>query len=72
METVLYVLAETVRALAIMTQPTMPESSSRLLDQLAVPEGERGFDRLSPDLALRPGVDLPEPRGVFPRYRDEE
>ncbi len=72
METVLYVLAETLRVLALLTQPVMPESSSRLLDQLAVPESERQFDRLNADHALRPGADLPEPTGVFPRYRDEE
>ena len=36
MATVLYVLAETIRQLAILTQPFMPTSSARILDLLAV------------------------------------
>ena len=33
----LFVAAETLRRLALLTQPFMPESASRLLDQLCVP-----------------------------------
>src|SRR5262249_49389855 len=43
MNTVLYVLAETVRHLALLTQPFMPQACSRLLDFLAVPSGDRSF-----------------------------
>ena len=71
MATVLYVLAETVRVLALLTQPVMPQSSARLLEQLAVAPGERGFDRLTPACALRPGTPLPPPEPVFPRYREQ-
>ena len=35
MATVLYVLAETIRRLAILTQPFMPDTSAGMLDQLA-------------------------------------
>ena len=70
MATVLYVLAETLRHLGILTQPVMPDASARILDQLAVPDGERGFDRLGPAHALGPGTPLPPPRGVFPRHVD--
>ena len=68
MATVLYVLAETVRNLAILTQPFMPGGSAKLLDQLAVPDDARGFDRLGAAGRLKPGTPLPAPRGVFPRF----
>ena len=71
MATVLYILAETVRVLALLTQPTMPHSSARLLDQLAVAADERGFDRLTAACALRPGTPLPAPEPVFPRYQEK-
>ncbi len=69
--TVLYVLAEAIRHLAILVQPVMPESAARMLDQLAVGEDSRGFDRLGPAHALTPGIALPKPSPVFPRYVDE-
>jgi methionyl-tRNA synthetase len=68
MRTVLYVLAETIRRVAILLQPFMPDSMAKLLDQLAVPADARGFAAF--DAALRPGVALPAPAGVFPRYQD--
>ncbi|MEI8394919.1 MAG: methionine--tRNA ligase [Rhodospirillaceae bacterium] len=71
MGTVLYVLAEVIRHLGILTQPFMPDASARILDQLSVPEGERDFDRLGPVHALTSGTPLPPPKGVFPRYVDE-
>ena len=68
MNTVLYVLAECVRHLAILIQPFMPTSAAKMLDQLAVPEGKRQFEHLAE--ALKGGVTLPTPQGVFPRYGD--
>src|SRR5215212_3555153 len=41
MATVLYVTAEALRALGIMTQPFIPTASAKLLDLLGVPEAER-------------------------------
>jgi methionyl-tRNA synthetase len=72
MATVLYVLAETIRHLALLTQPYMPEASGKILDQLAVPEDARSFASFGADHALLPGTELPKPEGVFPRYQDEE
>jgi len=72
METVLYVLAETIRVLALLTQPVMPESSAKLLDQLAVAEEDRTFDRIGAEHALETGTELPKPQGVFPRYQEDE
>ncbi len=69
METVLYVLAETLRRLAILIQPFMPQSMDKLLDQLAVPADARTFGSL--DKALTPGTPLPTPIGIFPRFVEE-
>jgi len=71
MGTVLYVLAETIRRLAIMTQPFMPESSRKMLDQLSIPDEERTINAVS-SVKLSPGIVLPKPEGIFPRYIDEE
>ncbi len=72
MATVLYVLAETIRHLAMITQPFMPDSSARMLDQLAVAETERAFSDLeNADAKLQPGTPIAKPEGVFPRFLDE-
>ncbi len=68
MGTVLYVLAEVVRRLAILVQPFVPESAGRMLDQLAVAEGERDFAALADGKTLASGTSLPPPEGVFPRF----
>jgi methionyl-tRNA synthetase len=67
-KTVLYVTAEVVRQIAILTQPVMPGASSKLLDSLGVPEGERGFAALGGTPRIAPGTALPAPLAVFPRY----
>jgi methionyl-tRNA synthetase len=71
MATVLYVLAETIRHLAILVQPVTPESGAKLLDQLSVPENQRDFKALGQGAALVAGTPLPAPSGVFPRYMAE-
>ncbi|NTU76512.1 MAG: methionine--tRNA ligase [Alphaproteobacteria bacterium] len=71
MATVLYVLAETLRYLAVLIQPFMPDSMGKLLDQLAVPTDQRSFAALTADYALKPATPLPTPSGVFPRYMEE-
>lgn len=72
MQTVLYTLAETIRHLAILVQPLMPQSAAAMLDQLAVPEDARSFAHLGQDHALTAGQALPQPSPVFPRYVDED
>jgi methionyl-tRNA synthetase len=66
--TVLYVTAEVIRQVGILAQPFMPESAGKLLDLLAVPEGERDFGRLGGAERLKSGVEVPAPVPVFPRY----
>ncbi len=70
--TVLYVTAEVIRQVAILTQPVMPVSAAKLLDLLGVPTNERGFSRLGSAHRLPPGTQLPAPAGVFPRYVDPD
>ncbi|MFG1188461.1 methionine--tRNA ligase [Xanthobacter flavus] len=72
METVLWVTAEVIRQVGILVQPVMPESAAKLLDLVAIPGGERGFDRLDPAFRLPGGLELPTPAGVFPRYVEPE
>ena len=70
--TVLFVLAESIRHVAVLCQPFMPDAAGRILDQLAVEEGRRGFAFLGTAGALDPGTTLPKPVGVFPRYVEKE
>jgi methionyl-tRNA synthetase len=65
-KTVLYVTAEVVRQVAILTQPVMPDASVKLLDSLGVPEDARDFKALG--TRIKAGTALPAPVGVFPRY----
>ena len=71
METVLYVLAETIRCVALLVQPFMPDSMGKMLDQLSVPQDQRSFDTLNAAGALKAGTPLPTPSGIFPRYVEE-
>jgi methionyl-tRNA synthetase len=67
--TVLYVTAEVVRQIAILTQPVMPAASEKLLDSLGIPRGEaRLFSALGGEKRIAPGTMLPAPQAVFPRY----
>jgi methionyl-tRNA synthetase len=66
--TILYVAAEVVRQLAILVQPAMPGSAAKLLDLLSQPASARSFAALGEAGRLKPGIELPAPVGVFPRY----
>ena len=66
MATSLYVLADTIRVLGVLMQPIVPDSASKMLDQLALGDGERKFAAL--ETRLVPGTELPKPSPVFPRY----
>lgn len=72
MGTVLYVLTEVIRCLALIIQPVMPEAASRMLDQLAVGASDRSFEFLSPAHAIKSGTAIPQPQGIFPRLTDEK
>jgi methionyl-tRNA synthetase len=66
--TVLYVTAEAIRQIAIMTLPFMPASAGKLLDLVAIPPGERDFAALGASGRIAAGTILPPPTPVFPRY----
>jgi len=66
--TVLYVTAEVLRQVAILTQPFMPASSAKLLDILGVPANARQFSEIGGGKRIAPGSTLPAPAPVFPRY----
>jgi methionyl-tRNA synthetase len=69
-DTVIWVLAETIRRVTLLVQPFMPTSTAKILDQLAVPSAERSFAAIGSMLV--PGTALPAPQGVFPRFVDPE
>ncbi|MEQ9813179.1 MAG: methionine--tRNA ligase [Azospirillaceae bacterium] len=72
MATVLYVLAEAIRHIALIVQPFMPEAMARLLDQLAQPAEARDFTAWGEAGRLATGSALPKPVGIFPRFVEEE
>jgi methionyl-tRNA synthetase len=69
-DVVLYHAAEAVRQIALLVQPAMPQSASKLLDQLGVSESDRSFAAFGNRLS--PGTELPAPHGVFPRWIDPD
>jgi methionyl-tRNA synthetase len=65
METVLYVLMESLRRIAILLGPVLPISSSSILDQLRVAPETRSFDSFQSLLA--PGPTITQPTPLFPK-----
>jgi methionyl-tRNA synthetase len=72
MATVLYVTAEVVRQLGILTQPFIPAAAEKLLDQLGVDPGARDFARLGASGRLTAETALGPLQPVFPRYIEPE
>lgn len=72
MATVLYVTAEVLRVIGLLIQPVMPGAGEKLLDLLSVKEDARNFAFAGPAHPLEPGMELPEPKGIFPRYVEPE
>ena len=70
--TVLYVTAEVLRQVAILCQPFMPASAGKLLDLLAIPNGERTFAFLGGSHRIAADAKLPVPAPIFPRYVEPE
>jgi methionyl-tRNA synthetase len=72
MKTVLYVLAEVIRCLAIAIQPVTPVSAGKILDQLNITEDQRDFGFISGSYLLKSGTEINKPEGVFPRIQLEQ
>jgi methionyl-tRNA synthetase len=71
MAEVLAVLAETIRQIAILIQPVMPQSADMILDQLGVDTAKRDFNVIAGKGRLASGHQIDKPSPVFPRYMDE-
>jgi len=69
---VLAVLAETIRQVAILVQPVMPDSASQILDQLGIAPEARDFTVIGGKERLQGGTIISKPEPVFPRYVDDE
>lgn len=72
MATVLYVTAEALRAIGIVTQPFIPDAAGKLLDLLAASPERRMLADANEDGRLVPGTTLPAPSAIFPRYVEPE
>jgi methionyl-tRNA synthetase len=72
MATVLYVIMEVLRHVAIVYQPIIPDSANKILDLLQVPADERSFEHLTEDYKIKEGVAVSKPTAVFPRIEVEE
>lgn len=72
MEAVLYTVAETLRIFGIVLQPFIPNAAGRLLDQLCVLKANRTFAWATPEQALKKGIEIEKPTGIFPRYVEPE
>lgn len=68
MNQVLYNLLESLRFIGIMLQPFVPDSASKILDQLNVANDQRSFAHLSKKYALKPSSPLMHPKPIFPRF----
>ncbi|MBX9977283.1 MAG: methionine--tRNA ligase [Alphaproteobacteria bacterium] len=60
MQTILYVLCDFIRQMAILSSSIVPELSSKILDQLGIAIHKRDFDALGK--SLTPGADILEPK----------
>lgn len=70
MATVLYVIMEVLRHVAILYQPVIPTSANKILDLLSVPEDQRAFEHIvaeGDEYKIQPGAPISKPQGVFPR-----
>ncbi|WP_112663420.1 methionine--tRNA ligase [Microvirga flavescens] len=72
MATVLYVTAEVLRAVGILAQPFVPTAAEKLLDLLAIAPDQRTLAAIGGQARLSPGIALPQPAPIFPRYVEAE
>ena len=67
--TVMYYLAECVRAIAIAIAPTMPNTPERIFAQLGVTDAElKTWDSIQKFGGLKPGTKVSKGEALFPRF----
>jgi methionyl-tRNA synthetase len=71
MATILYVTAQVLRVVAILSQPFMPGAMAKLLDLLGVTPDARDFSHAGQGVNAA-GQVLPPPTPIFPRYVEAE
>ncbi len=71
MKTVLYVLYCLIRKISYCLQPLTPDSSSKMLDQLGVPENQRDFAHIGEEFCPLPGTVLSPPQPAFLRFTEK-
>ena len=71
MQTVLFVLYNVIRKIAYILQPFTPDSSSKMLDQLAVPKNQREFAHMDDAFCPPSGTVLEPPQPVFLRFTEQ-
>ncbi len=69
MEAVLALLIDVLRVVATLLQPFMPDSMSRMLDQLGIAADARDLASLA--MSVPSGTALPQPSGIFPRFVED-
>lgn len=74
LDTILYTVLETVRAIAIVIQPFMPTVSQAIWSQLGIPEplSEQSWDDAAAWGKLKPGTRTAEPKPIFPRIETKK
>ncbi len=71
MNKVLYLIAETLRYIAILMQPFTPDSAAKMLDQLGISEDNRNFKHLTQEFAIKASSSMEQPVPIFPRLELE-
>ena len=66
MEDVLWILADNIRKIAILTQPFIPYASKEILDQLSIDFNERDFTYLDSKYFIKSNK-IESPKPIFPR-----
>ena len=70
METILAVLVDVIRRIALLTQPVMPDASAKILDLLGVGEAARTFAAYN--IPLPAGTQLAHPYCIFKKWEEPD
>jgi len=70
METILGVLSDVICRLTIILQPFIPDSSEKILDQIALEKNNRNFDILKKEGSLVHGKKICKPEPIFIRLEN--
>lgn len=65
MNTVLYILAESIRVIVLLLQPFIPNATQRLIQYMQLAQND--FQSLGKNFALRPGTKIEKPVAIFSR-----